>query len=191
MREHRLIKKIGIVICFIVAVVIAFTCSGDKILDIRHVNGTACEGSFITAVERFVMPFSDFEFDESKLSEVQFTISDDVFEASDFLTEGMRIERPVYKYWKEAFYVTGGKVYVMTRDTENSSNVDLSAYGTRIALKVFDKGGNDTGYIVYNCIDGNKQSHIFIGQILQNDEDDGNDNRVHLFLELANADDLS
>ncbi|MCM1544325.1 MAG: hypothetical protein NC110_03405 [Ruminococcus sp.] len=178
----RIVKKIGIFLCFAVAVVIIFTDSANRLLNIRHVNGTACEGIFDVSYDRFVAPFSDWEYDETYLQGKQFTINDDVFEAPEFLADGQRIEKPVYKYWKNAFRVIGGKTYIMVHDTESTSNIDVSAFGTRIALKVFDQSGNDTGYIIYRMIDADKQAHIFIGQIVENIQN--YENRVHILLEL-------
>lgn len=162
--KYSILKKLGIFVCFAIVIVIIFAGGTDKLLARRQVSGTDCEGSFVADSILYQSPLSSYLYDAEQMSksDKQFKITDDIFEMPDFGVLKCKIEKPVYEYCKDAFEVVNGKTYVVLNDPVSDYDIDVSAYLTRIALKVFDKNGNDTGYVVYKFIDADKQAHIFV-----------------------------
>ncbi|MCM1365436.1 MAG: hypothetical protein NC122_09970 [Faecalibacterium sp.] len=186
----RIAKKIGIALCFAVAVIIIFSGSANRLLIRKRVAGMELEGRFTVERVMYQSPLSSQFYSDDELN-VTCEISDEFFDSPDFDCMGETIEKPVYEYNKESFKVVDGKTYALLVqndgefEPDDTNSVDVSAYLTRIALKVFDSHGNDTGYVLYKFIDADKHPHIYLAKF--DAEDDEKIGYASLLVELRKS----
>ncbi|MGN0468730.1 MAG: hypothetical protein ACI4GY_08415 [Acutalibacteraceae bacterium] len=138
-----------------------------------------CLGSLQFEKAVFTNPLMSTFYSDEELSQkaLKLTVTDKLF--SDEL-HGIRIEKPVYKFFDGAFEVKNAKTYAVLdtaqRENPNESNsVDFSSYHTRYAFCVYDKNGQNSGDVIYCCYDKLGDADIYLAHFSQSNSENQNE----------------